>query len=262
MSNRDCKDHYGRDHYGRDNYGRNQCTCGKCYPPKYEDNCHKNYPVKKCDKCVDYDLHVEKNLLTVCRIPNNFIPINHGGYNSNNNNNNCGTREFNNNNNNDGWINNNNNNNNGGGCREKIFSQVVLTYEIILANRSDRKIYNVSVFDTLAGITFEEGRRSFPYRSEVEVVKCDGSLVPLSKREIVRENGQLLNVELSCLEPCSVSKIVVRLALGAPLDSFCEVRHVQNTVCVEAFVNGLGKLKPIIAKSLVWETNGDPLILV
>lgn len=135
------------------------------------------------------------------------------------------------------------------------FSQVVLTYEIILINKSPHYVRNVGISDSLAAIALAEGS-TVPFRTEIEVVgKCD-TLVPQDSDDVIKSGGQLLKRCKSYLRPCSTTKIILKLALSAPDDTVCEIRQVQNSICVDGDIE-CKKLTSIVKTSPLWETASD-----
>lgn len=206
---------------------------GPCKPNCDYDCCSSGCKTA-CD-CVYVDLCVEKNLLNVCRVPlaaiiealNEGIPPNQGSI---------------------------------------PFSQIMLTYEIMLINKSDKEICNVSIFDTLAGIAFMDNLNGIqPFVSTVSVVKSPAYIQALTDDEIVTKKGLLNDPCNSYLPPCSVSVLVVNIALSAPQNSIAEIRYVRNTVTVEGKVHDSNKYKriaPIFAKSPIWQSESDVSLLV
>lgn len=194
--------------------------------------------VENCDP-ICADICLQKNLLTVCRVPlASAIAL---FYES------------------------------GSMPDNTYFSQLVLTYEIVIVNKTSNKIANISIFDSLAGITFEEN--GSPYMSQVSVVKCPGNITLYEMDEIAARKGLLNNPEGSYLPPNSVTKIILKLALGAPPGGICEVRYVQNSVCFEGLLEASSckgnkviisrkPIKPITEISNIWQTDSDISFLI
>lgn len=147
-----------------------------------------------------------------------------------------------------------------------LFSQLILTYEVVIINKSNNKISNISLFDSLAGITF--GTVSAPYSSTVEVVKCPGNISLYDIDDIAARNGLLNNPDGSYLPPNSVTKIVLKLVIGANPGSICEVRYVQNSISLEGSLETSSvkdktititrkPIKPISEISNIWQTDTD-----
>lgn len=224
------------------NVPKHVCSCACvaediCYlcPPVNGD--HK-ITVTKGKYCQKIDLKVEKNLLTVCRVPLAsivgvildtlvFPPTVH-------------------------------------------FSQLVLTYEIVLINDSNQRINCLSINDSLAGIAFSA--TTLPFRNSINVVKAPGNIAA-NTSEIIASSGQLIDPCKSYLPPCSVTKILVNLAISAPDKSFCEIRHVQNSITVEGVTTECcandGKvnvtqnpIQPISENSVIWQTESDIMFLL
>lgn len=194
---------------------KNNCSCSnKCSTPSSSSS--------SCN--VNSGLVVEKNLLSVCRIPlANIIEI---------------LTSF------PSFIG---------------FSQLLATYEIVLHNNTSHTISNLSIMDTLAGEAFS--RESEPFESTISVVSCSENLSFLEPGDIGESGGQLLNVEESSIPPCTTCKIILKLALSAPEDSICEIRHVMNTICVDGDINGK-KIRTITQKSDIFKTESDIGFLV
>lgn len=222
-----------------DNYIRTDLWNPKCYlkvcdEPKKK--CEKNdkcVTIKECDP-IKADICLKKNLLTVCRIPlASAVELFFSSGNLPDN---------------------------------TYFSQMILTYEIAIINKTNNKISNISIFDSLAGITFENN--SAPYTSLVEVIKCPGNIILYENEEIAARKGLLNNPEGSYLPPNSVTKVILKLAIGAPPDSICEIRYVQNSVCIEGYHENSeckGKnitiirrpIIPISETSNIWKSDSD-----
>lgn len=148
------------------------------------------------------------------------------------------------------------------------YAQLLLTYEIIITNNTPHKLVNIDLNDTLAGINFEEnGASSLPFPSLLEIIKANQNIVLLTPEQIATSNGSLIDSTKSYLPPCSITKILVKLSISAPKNSFCEVRQVCNTVTLEGALKiknkdnkkcfTLNKIKPIVAYSEIWSTESD-----
>lgn len=216
--------------------------CEPCEPkpckPKKQSTC--NDLVVECSSDpIKADICVEKNLLTVCRIPL------------------ASAVEF--------FV------ANGNLPPSTYFSQLLLTYEIVLINKTAFKISDINIYDTLAGLTFVEN--SIPFTNSIEIVKCPGHIVLYETDEIAYRKGQLNDPDASYLPPNSVTTIVVKLAMGAPEGTICEVRYVQNSVSVEGILEkstcknnkvyiNKHPIVPIVEKSHIWKTKSDFTFLV
>jgi len=207
----------------------------KCHD-SVKDDCWKQQPEYKCEckcECVKDVLCVEKNLLTVARVPlAGFVEaLAEGTLPAN-----------------------------------TPFAQLVLTYEIVLVNKSEKEICNLSVFDSLAGVVFADSRSgTVPFDSTVIAISSCDSLTPFTRNEIVNRRGQLIDSANSYLPPCSTSRIILTLAMTAPENSICEIRYVQNTVSVEGRVydcNKYKRIEPVMDKSAIWETDSDVTLLL
>lgn len=95
------------------------------------------------------------------------------------------------------------------------------TFEIVLCNNSCHTVCNISVIDSLMGLKAKPfdgaGDNNFggevrPYFTNVEIIGCDSTLVPLKFDQIVEKCGELLDTCQSYLEPCAVARIMVRIA--------------------------------------------------
>lgn len=95
------------------------------------------------------------------------------------------------------------------------FSQIVLTYEIILINKSNNYITNLGISDTLAGLALQQGSIT-PFVTNMKIIGCSSHIIPATDQKIADSYGQLLNVKESCLPPNSTTKIILDLALSAP----------------------------------------------
>lgn len=202
--------------------------CNKC-----EKNEKKGENLFKCNKpaaiqSIDNDfLEVHKNLLDVCRIPLAALIqlIISGSLPAN-----------------------------------VHFSQIVLTYEIILINKSGECINNVGISDSLAGIALQQGTTT-PFVTKLQIIGHPDHIVLASDAQIIESGGQLLNVRESFLPPFSTSKILLNLALSAPDNTICEIRQVQNSVCVDGTIKGK-KINTIVATSPIWKTGSDFSFLI
>jgi len=204
-----------------------------CESPRDNSRRHKSHKRKVCKAtCFKADVLVEKTLLSVCRVPLASIV--------------------------QAIIEND----------QQLpnfipYAQVLMTYEITLINNSNKEISNLNIFDTLAGIVFNAGGNiSAPFSSSVEVTKTPSHITAFSPTEIATRNGALVDPCASSLPPCSVSKILVQLTLGAPPNQLCEIRQVQNTITVEGNVCGHGRMQPIVEKSEIWKTESDIMLVV
>lgn len=204
---------------------------------KRHSKCEGRCP-KKCE-CICADITVEKHALSVCRIPLaalvQFIAEN-------------------------------------GVLPPTLrFGQLMITYEVIIANNTSHKISGLRIHDSLAGINFQDGgATALPFPSTVRVVKAPGNIVLLPYTDVASSNGYLVDHHQSYLDPCSVTKLIIELTISAPQFSFCEVRQVQNTITLEGHVEQAvphgkcGKclikkhcIKPIVAASEIWSTDSD-----
>lgn len=94
----------------------------------------------------------------------------------------------------------------------------VATFEIILFNETRHKIKNISILDSLMGLSGlpsaspDTGGELRPHYTNVEIIGCHPTLVPLSFDDIIAKGGELLDKCNSYLEPCSVANIRVRIA--------------------------------------------------
>lgn len=192
----------------------------------------KNYVSKCCNhnitQSINNDfLEVHKNLLNVCRIPLAALiqPFISGQLQNN-----------------------------------IHFSQIILTYEIILINKSNNYITNLGISDTLAGIALQQGSTT-PFITNMQIIGCPSHIILASNQMIADTNGQLLDVNESRLPPNSTTKIILNLALSAPNDKICEIRQVQNSVCIDGMVNDK-KMNTIVATSPIWQTDSDFSFLI
>jgi hypothetical protein len=196
--------------------------------------------VRNCEPICAKDLVcIQKNLLTVCRIPlASAIELFFGS---------------------------------GSLPPNTLFSQLLLTYEIVIINKTNNKISDICLFDSLAGMTFENN--TMPFTSEVSVIKCPGNITLYELDEVAARKGQLNDPSLSYLPPNSVTKILLKLALGSAPGSICEIRYVQNSICLEgtlevAKCKGKGiilnkkPLIPLTEKSNIWQTDSDFMFIV
>lgn len=138
------------------------------------------------------------------------------------------------------------------------FAQVLLTYEIILVNNCDHTLHNVSVTDTLAGISFNQGLYTVPFNSSLQILQCSDTLIANSH---IDAEGQLLDVKKSYIPPHTTSKILLNVALSAPDDTIAEVRQVQNSVCVDGKYK-CKKIDTIVERSAIWSTESDISLLI
>lgn len=210
-----------------DNYIRTDLWCKE--EPKCSDICVVQ---KSCS--IDANICVQKNLLTVCRVPGAALI---SSYYTN-------------------------------GMLPNAYAQLVLTYEIVLLNKTNSKIANISLFDSLAGITFENA-----YTSTVEIIKCPGHITLYEMEEIAARKGLLNNPDGSYLPPNSITTIVLKLAIQAPPNSMCEIRYVCNSIylegCIETsacknnkIIVNRNPINPIIEKSNIWQTDSDFIFLI
>jgi len=139
------------------------------------------------------------------------------------------------------------------------FSQIIATYEIVIHNNTPNTIDNLSILDTFAGEAFNG--ESLPFSSSIEVLSCSDNLVVLEPEVIGESNGQLLSSEESSIPPCSTCKIILKLALSAPDESICEIRHVMNTICVDGYINDK-QFNTITEKSDIFKTESDFSFLI
>jgi hypothetical protein len=178
-------------------------------------------------------IEVHKNLLTVCRIPlAGLIQVITGGSQS-----------------------------------QPYFSQVLLTYEVILINKSCKYIHNLGVSDSLAAIAYQSGNidplpgTTSPFVSSMKIYGCPSHIRPASEQDVITSGGQLLKREKSHLPPFSTTKIVLSLALSAPDNEICEIRQVQNSVCIDGTICGK-RINTIVKTSPIWTTNSDISFLI
>lgn len=207
------------------NYGYKSGCIEKCEPKTSFCNTNCNTPIQT-QKLFNRDsgLIIEKNLLSVCRIPiSNLIEII------------SDLPSF------------------------LGFSQMLLTYEIILINNTDNDINNLSIHDTLAGEAFNS--ETTPFESEISILSCSESLSLLDEEDIAESDGQLLNIEESSIPAHTTCKIILKLALAAPEDSICEIRHVMNSICVDGEIDG-NRINTITEKSEIFKTESDISFLI
>ena len=189
----------------------------------------KNCPMNcKCRQRIDSGLEVHKNLLSVCRVP--LAGLVEALVES-------------------------------GNPSGVQFSQLVLTYELILVNNSGNDICNLGIHDSLAAIALEESGAGFPFFSSIEIIKCDSTIIPNGATAVIESDGQLLVREESCLPANSTCKIILKLALSAPPNNICEIRHVKNTICVDGCI-GDKEIKTIVEESDIWKTESDVSLLI
>lgn len=99
------------------------------------------------------------------------------------------------------------------------------TFEIVLINQTANKIKNISIIDSLMGLSGQPssnptlGGELRPHYTNVEIVGCHPTLVPLSFNDIVANGGELLDRSQSYLDPCAIANIRVRIAGNGLLDS-------------------------------------------
>ena len=93
----------------------------------------------------------------------------------------------------------------------------VATFEIILFNETNHKIKNISIIDSLMGLSglsstsdVSIGGELRPHYTNVEITGCHPTLVP-SFDEIIANGGELLDKRSSYLKPCSVANIRIRI---------------------------------------------------
>lgn len=201
-----------------------------------KEECWKSLPEFKCEnkcKCVCVDLCVQKNLLTVSRVPvQSFVDAAAAGTTVD---------------------------------PQMVYSQIAFDYEIVLANNTSQQICNVGVFDSLAGQIFAEDIADGALLSRAYVVKAPEYITVLTDPNLISRRGYLNDACRSYLPPCSVSKIVVRLVLTAPADGIREVRFLRNTVTVEGRLydcNKFERIEPVLAKSAPWCSEQDVMLLI
>lgn len=201
-----------------------------------KDECWKKMPEFTCeDKCntVCVDLCVQKNLLTVSRTPiQAFVDAAIAGTSAD---------------------------------PQMAYSQISFDYEIVLSNNSSQEICNIAIFDTLAGVIFNEDAADGTLLSTAFVIKSPEHIAVLPNPSLISRRGYLNDSCKSFLPPCSVSKIVVRLVITAPATSIRELRYLRNTVSVEGRLSDCNKYKKIaavLAKSNVWCAEGESVLLI
>lgn len=121
-------------------------------------------------------------------------------------------------------------------------SSLIINYEIIINNKSPRKIINLKVSDSLWGIGLTG---SDEVVLTVTAESCCSTIVTNSGDTIISSCGELVDSTESYVDGCSVCTILLTLALrpierrlGTP-DLYINIPYVLNTVTIS------GKLEPI-----------------
>jgi hypothetical protein len=92
------------------------------------------------------------------------------------------------------------------------------TFEIIIINQTANRIKNISIIDSLMGLSAlsssdnPTGGELRPHYTNVQVIGGSTTLVPLSFDDIVANGGELLDVANSYLDACAIANIRVRIA--------------------------------------------------
>jgi hypothetical protein len=89
----------------------------------------------------------------------------------------------------------------------------VATFEIILTNLTCHRIMNISIKDSMMGLKQEPGvdGELRPYFTNFDVLDTNSTLTPLPFDQSVLEGGQLVDQSSSFLEPCSITRLLVRI---------------------------------------------------
>jgi hypothetical protein len=92
------------------------------------------------------------------------------------------------------------------------------TYEIVIFNRSHCKLSNLSIIDSMMGFqgnvfgsTGGFGGELRPYYTNVHVLPCSATVVPLTFEQIMENCGELVDKCNSYIPPCSVISVIVRI---------------------------------------------------
>jgi len=99
------------------------------------------------------------------------------------------------------------------------------TFEIILINQTAHRIKHISIIDSMMGLSGLSssgptyGGELRPHYTNVEIVGCHPTLVPLSFDDIVANGGELLDKCQSYLDAGAIANIRVRIAGNGLLDS-------------------------------------------
>lgn len=115
------------------------------------------------------------------------------------------------------------------------------TFEIILINETSHRIKNISIIDSLMGLTAlssnnnPNGGELRPHYTNVEIFGTSPTLVALSYEDVVANGGQLLDVANSYLDPCAIANIRVRIAGNGILLSIDPETNTHQTTGTERF---------------------------
>lgn len=115
------------------------------------------------------------------------------------------------------------------------------TFEIVLINQTAQRIKNISIIDSLMGLSGEPsgnptyGGELRPHYTNVEIVGVSPTLVPLSFDNVVANGGQLLNVAASYLEPNAIANIRVRIAGNGVLNAVDPTTNTHTETGVQRF---------------------------
>jgi len=159
--------------------------------------------------------------------------------------------------------------------RESITgSPFTAIFEIIIRNNTCNKISNLSIVDSLLGLTPKCVLRSDSEEdnhaliTSVAVIGCDSTFVPLKSHEIIENCGELLDVCRSYIEPCGTARLTLRIT-GSGYIFNCDEREfkftslMQNTSLIKGLLH-FGKHKripifPIYVKTGVFEGFKPPV---
>lgn len=141
------------------------------------------------------------------------------------------------------------------------YSNVTFTYEVVITNCTCNKYTNLSLFDSLLA-NVATGTIDVA-NSSIVVTQGGTSVVPQSVADAVADNGQLLNVEESFINPCTVVRLVVKIVLTAADADICDLSEVLNTLTLEGTIEKVPatlckpavtqKFCPVLLSSQLWK---------
>lgn len=126
---------------------------------------------------------------------------------------------------------------------------LIATFDITLINKSTEKITDISLIDAIISLKFLCNDIKF------DVTSSSQNLTPLTSKEIMGFDGELLNVKKSYLPPQSASRLILRVTVRQELITEgcvhdCTLNIYNNSVILSGKINNQ-IIKPIHLYSTV-----------
>ena len=125
-------------------------------------------------------------------------------------------------------------------------NMLITTFDITLINKMSEKVINVSLIDALVAIKY-----ACP-DMKIEVLSLNKSLIPLSSEDILKNNGELLNVEKSFLPARSACRLLIKVSVKQEIECDDEILDCDVNICHN----------PITLNGIIREINENECICI